>query len=179
VYWLERHSLLYHKVRSRVEALRFGTTAATDRKQTPQSRFQHAVDSGAAAFERGIRMYLTVARAVDAQVLVPQVVYVAGGKDAASDSVARVLWAGGYGPADVIWKGYARFDSVTRRVATELNARHVPASDSSLWRADGFTEGDPIHFNDRGAWRLAAHLAPTVREMARASGPRLDRAGIP
>jgi lysophospholipase L1-like esterase len=168
--WLEHHSLLYHKLGSRFQAIRFGASASQGRAETPVERYRQAVDSGAAGFARGLRMYLSVARSLGVPVVVPQVVYVGGG-GGKPDSMAVAVWAGGYGPAPVIWDGYARYDAEARSVASELGATHIPASDPELWRLDGYAPGDPVHFNDRGAWRFAAHLARTIRALPPTTHP--------
>ncbi len=162
--WLERRSLLYHKLSSRLQALRFGGRAASNRAETSPERYRAVVDSGTAAFSRSVRMYLATAQALGIPVVIPQVVYVGGGS-ANRDSAAVAVWSNSYGPPAVIWDGYARYDAAARAVAAERGAAYIAATDSVLWQADSFTRGDPVHFNDQGAWRMARHIARAIREL--------------
>jgi len=70
-----------------------------------------------------------------------------------------------YAPPAMVWEGYARFDSVTRAVATGLKTRYVPVSDSAVWKLDAYAGDDPIHFNDQGASRFAHQLARAILSM--------------
>jgi lysophospholipase L1-like esterase len=177
--WLERHSLLYHKLRERLKAVRFRSAGADLRQRTASARYEAALSDGAQKFSRDVRMFVAAAQSLGVRVMIPQIVYAArfpvGGTTSAN---AQVRWRAGFpfAPTDVVWAGYARYDSVARAEAARAGAVYVPASDSTLWLVDGYAGDDPIHFNNRGAWRMAGHLARAIRTMvpvgpASTSGP--------
>jgi lysophospholipase L1-like esterase len=160
--WLEQHSLLFHKLRSRLEAIQIRSAGRENNAQAETIHYGAALADGVERVARDMRAYLSVANSWGINVVVPQVVYAArvapGG---ATDAAASELWARAFlfAPRETVWTGYARVDSVARAAATALGALHVAATDSSLWLMDAYVEGDPIHFNDRGAERWARHLS--------------------
>jgi lysophospholipase L1-like esterase len=166
--WLERHSLLYHKLGSRLEAMRFRSSDAELGAVASGDDHRRALEGGSQSFERNVNAFLAVSQSLGVPVVVPQVVYAArSGRGPARDSAIAALWrnAAPYAPPGTIWSGYSRYDSVARAAAVKFGGSYVPASDSLLWLADGYFEGDPIHFNDEGARRLARHLAVAIRPL--------------
>jgi lysophospholipase L1-like esterase len=172
--WLEHHSLLFHKLGQRLQAIQFRSSGARQRGQTTAQSFDEGLGVGVERFARQLRAYLAVAQSLGIQVIVPQVVYAAEtGGGGAADSVVEGWWRGAmpFAPAQVVWSGYARYDSVARAAAGSFGALYVPARDSTLWSLDHYTEGDPVHFNDRGSRAFAEHLAGAIIAMpARHSG---------
>ena len=163
--WLERHSLLYHKLGSRLEAFQFRAEGEQVGEETTPEEHRRAIESGAQGFARNVRAFLAVSNTLGIRVVVPQVAYATkSGTGAANDSTVLALWANAvpFAPTATVWSGYAAYDSLAREAASTFGAVHVPASDSSLWLLDSYATGDPIHFNDQGAWRLARHLAAAI-----------------
>jgi lysophospholipase L1-like esterase len=164
-HWLERNSLLYHKLGSKLQAMRFQSSGEQVGEAVTPAEQRRTIERGAEAFARTTRSFLAVANALGIRVVVPQVVYATkAGTAAAHDSVVVNLWAQAapYAPPATIWSGYAAYDSVAQRAASSFGALYVPATDPSLWLLDGYAAGDPIHFNDEGARRLARHLAAAI-----------------
>lgn len=165
--WLEQHSLLYHKLRSKFAAVRFRSRGEGRLAQTAPRDFDHAVERGAREFGRQVAWYLAIAQSTGARVIVPQVVYAA---DSSTEAAVRDMerrWRGAipFAPVSEVMAGYARFDSTLRTMTATAGAIYVSAADSALWRLDGYAMGDPIHFNDRGSWRLAHHLSRTILDL--------------
>jgi lysophospholipase L1-like esterase len=163
--WLERHSLLYNKVTQRLLAMRYRSSGIRQRTQVSPQTFENQVAIGAERFGREVRAFLAVAQSHGFQVIVPQIVYAAqSGVAGASDSVMTALWSRAIpsAPASVVWRGYARYDSVSRAAAARFGAMYVPASDAALWLLSGYVADDPIHFNDEGSRRFADHLARAI-----------------
>ena len=160
--WLERHSLLYYKLAQRLQAIRFRASGERARARTPADGFEDRLGPGLERFSRHVRAFLAVAQSLGIEVVIPQVVYAAeAGGGGLADSVIDARWdrAVPFAPPEVVWRAYARYDSVARVAASSFGALYVPASDPVLWSLDGYAAGDPIHFNDRGARRFAQHLA--------------------
>ncbi len=168
--WLERHSLLYHKLRSRWQAIRFRSTGEESGARATPADYARVLPGGVEAFARNVRLYVTVARTLGIDVVIPEVVRAATpAADGGTPEAVELLWrrAMPFATSSDVRKGYAMIDSATRHIAAELGALHVPASNPELWMVDGYADGDPIHFNDVGAWRFARNLALALR-------PRLD-----
>jgi lysophospholipase L1-like esterase len=163
--WLERHSLLYGKM---VPMLRIvdGVAFGPVRGEPPADR-RASLARGEAQFEAGLVAYVAVARAFGAEVVLVQPVHVSGAAADAPPAVAA-LWARTFGGADapLVLEGYARFDAVQRRVAERHGATFLPTHGFGLDSVAFYEANDPIHFNDRGAARMAARLAEAL-------GPRL------
>ena len=166
VRWLERHSLLYHKLGSRLQAIRFRSSGAEEQAQTSEADFARRLAIGEERFARHVRAYLAVAQSLGIQVVVPQAVYVGGPARSGEvvDTIAGARWARAipFAPLEVVWRGYVAYDSVLRAATSDFGALYVPSSDATLWSLDGFAEGDPVHFNDRGARRFGQALAAAV-----------------
>jgi lysophospholipase L1-like esterase len=165
--WLERRSLLYHKLESRLRAVRFRTSADEGRSRTETARYAEVLEEGLRTFERHLELFVMTARYFDIDVLVPQVVYAAASTEGGRhDSLVAGLWRRAVGVAEpeVLWNGYARLDSVTRLSAFRAGAQYLAADDSSLWSVDGYAYGgsDPVHFNDLGSATFARHLADAI-----------------
>jgi hypothetical protein len=167
-HWLEQHSLLYHKLRSKFEAIRYHSEDRENRQRATAADYQRFLDAGAASFDRSVRGYLSEAQSLGIKVIVPQVVYAAHAPAGqGGDSAITALWSQAmpFAPPSIIWQGYARYDSIETAAAAHYGVMHVPSGTASLWQLDSYADGDPIHFNDKGSWRFAEHMADVVRAL--------------
>jgi lysophospholipase L1-like esterase len=168
--WLERHSLLYHKLRSKFEAISFRSSgAALGAAVTPAAR-QKTLELGSQGFGRSVREYLAVAQSLKTRVLVPQVAFAskpAPGSGAAGETALTEMWqrATPFAPLPVMRQGYALYDSAARSAAADFGVTYVPVADSTMWAMDVYADGDPIHFNDKGSWKMARQLADVIRRL--------------
>ncbi|HEX4468542.1 MAG TPA: GDSL-type esterase/lipase family protein [Gemmatimonadaceae bacterium] len=158
--WLEGHSLLYVKLRERYLAIRFARRASRA-NQKPSIATASLIEPGAQNFERRVRNYLAVARALDIPVVVPEVVQVSGGAthDTDPERVARWRHAMPFAPTDTVLAGYARYNAVLKSVTNAYGVPFIPMVESGIAGANYYSFNDPIHFNDRGADRFARALA--------------------
>lgn len=161
--WLAQHSLFYGKLAGRwravtVRRLRRGAL----KERPPDSQWEKGIALGTVAFERDLSAFLAVARNLGIQVIIPQVTHVSGaGAVTEADSAARRTWGGTFaGPSpEMVLRGYNTFDSVARAAAPRFGATHVVTEAFASRGTDFFVPTDAIHFNDRGADRMAAGLA--------------------
>lgn len=168
--WLERHSLLYHKLRSKFEAISFRSSGSERGRRLTDADYRDAMQNGSRGFARFVGEYVSVAQTLKSTVLVPQVVYAAKAstrKGGVGDSALKVMWnhATPFAPLATVRSAYALYDSSARQATTTFGAVYVPASDSTLWDVDSYADGDPIHFNDQGSWKFARELAETIRRL--------------
>jgi len=161
--WLARHSLLYNKLLFRWKAVRFS------RQQPPplsDSSWARAIDNGAERFERELTMFFAAARALGIRVVLPEVVHVSGpGSLTLSEPpLVRSFWQRTvpFAPPEVVLAAFAKFDAVARNVACRFGETYIPLDGVGLAGDSLYAEGDPIHFNDRGADRMARTLAPAL-----------------
>jgi hypothetical protein len=170
--------LLYHKVSERLRAIRYRSAATRQGAQVQAHEVAAWVSTGADLFGRHVRAFLAVAQSLGIEVVVPQVVYAArSAPEWGGDSVVAALWRRAIpsAPPDVVWRGYASYDSVARAAAASYGATYVPATDSALWQLESYTPGDPIHFNDRGSRRFGEAIAAAILAAPRLN-PRMTRA---
>ena len=123
--WLERHSLLYNKLEQRWLAIRSVRRGGQRQASTPVGAYDQAVTRGAEGFSRDLRALVTVIRLEEIPVVIPQVTYMGAAGALRRDSVAiSDVWRAGvpFAPPGVLISAYARFDSVTRSVASTLGA---------------------------------------------------------
>src|SRR2546428_12826481 len=129
--------------------------------QTPvrsESLWTRAIDSGAERFEHELQMFVAVARALGIRVVLPEVVHVSGpGSLTVSEPLVRRLWqrAVPFAPPEVVLAAFAKFDAVARNVACRFGGAYISLDWVDLAGDSLYAEGDPIHFNDRGADRMA------------------------
>ena len=163
--WLERHSLLYNKLLGRWLAIRSQHRGTGRRQATSPEQFERAISRGATGFGHDLGTFLFLARAEGIPVLLPQVVYMGSGSTRSRDSTQiAAVWrvAVPFAPPGTLFEGYTRFDSVTRSVAEAHGATYLPTTDSGLGATDLYAEGDPVHFNARGADRMGRMLADAL-----------------
>jgi hypothetical protein len=123
------------------------------------------IDSGAARFERDLRVFLGVARSLGIRVVVPEVVHVSGvGVVEEPDSTTHREWSYTmpFARVETVLRAYVRFNSVLRDVAACFGVTWVPTTSFGLDGRAWYDAGDPIHFNDRGADRMAQRLAQAL-----------------
>ena len=171
--WLERHSLLYHKLGSRFQAVRQRASGQERLARATPADFAKVVDAGLETYARNLRAFLAVAQSQGITVVIPQLVYTAeADAEHGTNSTVHALWRNAipFAPPEVVWSSYAKLDSVARAAAAEYHAAHIQAADSSLYWLDAYSIGDPIHFNDVGAWRMGRHLAAVVSRLPSVTG---------
>jgi lysophospholipase L1-like esterase len=166
-HWLSRHSLLYGELVGRFKALRFSAAGQRFRGQARVSTApaDAVIDSGAAQFERDLRVFLGVARSLGIRMVVPEVVHVSGvGVVEEPDSTTHREWSYTmpFARVETVLRAYVRFNSVLRDVAACFGATWVPTTSFGLDGRAWYDAGDPIHFNDRGADRMAQRLAQAL-----------------
>jgi lysophospholipase L1-like esterase len=164
-HWLSRHSLLYGELVGRFKVLRFsaaGQRASGQTRASTPPADDVVVDSGAARFERDLTVFLSVARSLGVRVVVPELVDVSGvGTVEEPDSATHREWSYTmpFARVETVLRAYVRFNSVLRDVAACFGATWVPTTSFGLDGRAWYDAGDPIHFNDRGADRMAQRLA--------------------
>ena len=166
-HWLSRHSLLYGELVGRFKVLRFSAAGQRGggqaRASTPWADV--VIDSGAAQFERDLRVFLSVARSLGVRVVVPELVQVSGvGVVEEPDSTTRQEWSYTmpFARVKTVLRAYIRFNTVLRDVAACFGATWVPTTSFGVDGRAWYDAGDPIHFNDRGADRMAQRLSQAL-----------------
>lgn len=177
--WLRRNSLLYGKVLARLKAMRRARRPRAG--GTPDRRkLVERLEEGADRFGEDLDQLLRLAREEGIQVVLPGIV-LAGGELAGTDtgeSTAELL-SGYFGKsADVIRTAYRLYDEAIRGAAERHGAVYLPTDSFGLHEERYYATGDPIHFNDSGADRMARFLARDLLEagLIDASGPSRCRA---
>jgi len=162
-HWLTRHSLLYGKLVGRLEVLHFVASgrraSATGAPQLPP---QAVVDTGARRFEQDLTAFLAVTRSFDIRVVIPELVQMSGvGSLEEPDSTIRRIWSYTvpFARPETVLQGYVRYNEALRNTARRFGATWIPTDSFGLAGKEWYEEGDPIHFNDRGAERMAQQLA--------------------
>src|SRR5204863_5943916 len=156
-YWLSRHSLLYAKILERLHVIQFGAAgrrAVVAAGVATRDGEPAGLDSGAIQFDHAVTAFLAVAQAFGFRVVVPEVVHVSGvGAVAEADQRIRQSWirAMPFATPEGVLQGYARYNAVLRDDARRFHAVWVPTDSFALKGVELYADGDPIHFNDRGA----------------------------
>ncbi len=166
-HWVSSHSLLYAKLMGRFKALRFSmqrpaepgsdASADTDSKDT--------VTVATTRFERDVSSFVVVAQNLGIRVVLPEVVHVSGvdvGFEA--DPASRRVWerAIPFARAEDVLTGYLEFNAVLERMANRFGVTFVPTATFGLRGQSWYAEGDPVHFNDRGADRMGHKMAEAL-----------------
>jgi len=163
-HWLSRHSLLYGKLVERLLVLRYVSAGrrALTRAQAAGPSDEEIIESGAQQFERDLTFFLTVARSLGARVVIPAMVHVSGvGTEQERDSTLWREWSYTvpFARPETVLRGYVRYNVVLQELARRFSATWVPTDSFGLAGPEWYAPGDPIHFNDRGADRMARRLA--------------------
>jgi lysophospholipase L1-like esterase len=174
-YWLGRHSLLYAKVVARWDALRY-TAAGRQTLARPEAAERSegaAIDSGAAQLQRDLAAFLSVALSLRIRVVIPELVQVSGLGGASLDSATRRVWAQTvpFAKPETVLQGYARYAELMRTTAQQFRVAWVPTAQFGLVGPTWYEPDDPIHFNDRGADRMARQLAQALVAEHRLDAP--------
>jgi lysophospholipase L1-like esterase len=163
--WVEVHSLLYTKLRERFLALRFARLGSRSVRRATIGA-PSLIEPGAQHFERRVRNYFAVARALGIPVVVPEVVQISGGDTHETDPWRIAEWRHTvpFAPADSVLAGYARYNAALRSVTNSYGVPFIPMLQLDITGTNYYSFGDPIHFNDRGAERFARGLAAQLFE---------------
>ena len=166
-HWLSGHSLLYGKLVARLQTLRFRAAGrrALEAPPAPERSPEAVIDSGARRFEQDLTAFLAVARTLGIRVVIPEVVQVSGvGALQENDPAVHEMWAHTvpFGRPEDVLLGYVRFNAVLQRVAVRSCATWVSTKPFGLVGTAWYESGDPVHFNDRGADRMAHGLAEAL-----------------
>lgn len=161
--WLARHSLLYDKLISKLEVL---TRVARGRRLRNEhlrsaARFDTVFAEGSRDFERNVTSFVLVAKSLGIRVIIPQLIFAADTTVANGGLALKHEWSQAvpYANTARVLDGYAKFNSVLQKVAERESLLFIPASSFGLNNTSFFAEGDPIHFDDSGARRMAERLA--------------------
>ena len=158
--WLRDHSLLYNKLALKVKVLQRAVSARRAREESSPQAYMESIEAGAARHQKDLRSFLLVAQGFGIPVVVPQTVYIGGDDPKAVDAEIRSMWENAVGaPLEHILFGYRRYEEVTRQVTTALNVPYLPLHDTGLESKQWYSDGDPVHFNDEGADRMASWVA--------------------
>jgi lysophospholipase L1-like esterase len=172
--WLEQHSLLYGKLVGRFQALRF-RGAGGSRVVRGAAEWNAPLEAGAARFQRGLESLAAVARARHIPMVWMTVTHVSAGDSLPASTLVGRNWMNtvpGVPPA-VTLDGYRRFNARIVTVAQRYGIPMIDGAASGVAGPDFYADGDPIHFNDRGADRFASFVADTLaRLLAAAARPR-------
>ncbi|HUL49846.1 MAG TPA: GDSL-type esterase/lipase family protein [Gemmatimonadales bacterium] len=166
-HWLTQHSLLYGKLVEHMNVFRFRASGhrALARAGAAVPSDSEVVDRAARDFERGLRLFVTVAHSCGARVVIPELVQASGFvPNPERDSVVWHSWSYTvpFARSETVLSTYARFSQVAKAVAGELGATWIPTESFQLVGAQWYEPGDPIHFNDRGADRMAQGIADAL-----------------
>lgn len=170
-HWLSRHSLLYTKVVSRLQVSRAGVVArdvrgkerrGTTRGETkPLGLEAHFADG----FQRDLNSFLAVAQALGIRIVLAELIQEAGSDTTVTlDSASRRNWANTtpWSAPETVVRGYAVYNSVIRDAAARYSDTLIPTAGFGLAGATWYADGDPIHFNDRGAQRMAEQMGQAL-----------------
>lgn len=163
--WLREHSLLYNKLAIKAKILQRAASAkAASRESSPQS-YVESIEAGAARHEKDLRSLLLIAQGFGMRVVVPQTVHIGSDDPKAVDSEIAQRWQSSVGaPVEHILFGYRRYEEVTRQLTAALNVPYLPLHDTGLEGKQWYSDGDPVHFNNEGADRMAFWVAHNLAQ---------------
>jgi len=166
--WLTVHSLLYGKVVERLTVLGFFQERRRVQSDSAVSAGGRArLDEGADSFVRDTRLFLSAAKALGLKVAVASIVHAGLARDTlALDPGLRQLWRNTvpYAQPNTVLAGYERYNAALERVAGEEKVPFVSTRDFGLTEPRWYANGDPIHFRDEGADRMAQQMARALVE---------------
>jgi lysophospholipase L1-like esterase len=161
--WLEQHSLLYGKLVGRFKALRFRGTGNA-RVVRSAAEWNRLLEAGAARFQRNLESLAAVSQARHIPMVWMTITHVSAGDSFPASPAVERNWINtlpGVPPA-VTLDGYRRFNGRIAYVAQRYGIPLIDGAASGVVGADLYAEGDPIHFNDRGADRFASFVGETL-----------------
>ena len=167
--WFEEHSLLYAKLRDRLGAIAFHKLRASTLGATLEANRQardSVLASGAQAFGRELRFFLVVAKSLGIRVVLPAVVQVSGVASDVTDRTQRAEWqrAVPFASPSTVLEGYRQYNEEIKTAAEDQGATYLPTAECGLTGTRWYADGDPIHFNDAGAARMAQCIAAGIRD---------------
>jgi lysophospholipase L1-like esterase len=163
--WLQERSLLYNKLAIKAKVLQRSASAKSARRESSPRIYTESIEAGAARHEKDLRSFLLIARGFEIPVVVPQTVHIGGHDPKEVDSEIADRWRNAIGaPLEQILAGYTRYEEVTRRVTTALGVPYISLHDAGLESKQWYADGDPIHFNNEGADRMAFWLARALTQ---------------
>jgi lysophospholipase L1-like esterase len=180
VHWLSRHSMLYAKLADRWNVLQF----ARQGKAVRQSQASNASGDLTAALDRfrhEVESFVLIARQSGIQVVLAEPVHVSGvGATTESDPERRARWsvAVPFAGTEEVLAGFQEFDRVLREVSAELDVPFITTDDFGLQGDRWYAEGDPIHFNNLGADRMAEQLATRLSATVLECAPKCQAAKV-
>ena len=160
--WLGSHSLFYRKVKGRFGAISFRRSGGEGQAWSDPDSI---IALGTSGWSRDMGAFLAVAQSMDFEVLVPQPVFATVGFGAAIDSVTVASWRRSvpFAEPHTVTRGYKSFSDAADSLANRFeNTMYVRTDAFDLAHPEWYAEQDPIHFNDRGAERMAEALSKTV-----------------
>lgn len=158
--WLRGHSLLYNKLALKAKAFQRAGSARTARRESSPQMYRTSIEAGAARHEKDLRSFLLVAQGFGIRVVIPQTIHIGSDDPKAVDSEIAWMWQNAVGaPLEHVLFGYRRYEEVTRQLATTLNVPYLPLHDTGLESKQWYADGDPVHFNNEGADRMAFWVA--------------------
>jgi lysophospholipase L1-like esterase len=186
-HWLSRHSLLYAKILDRWNAVQFLRSGTRQRQaavaeQRPPLELGPALDQ----FRWELTSFILLAQEAGIQVVLPEPVQVSGvGTQSEPDSARRLRWetAVPFASTEEVLEGFRQYSQVLREVGNRFGARFIPTDQFGLAGTEWYSDGDPIHFNDRGADRMARAMATSLvaaglfKTAIRSNGPGLGLRG--
>ena len=164
--WLSRHSLLYGKFLDRWNVVQFMKRGrrmgnAAEAASPPRPDLTPALDR----FRHEVESFVLIARESGIRVVLAQPVQVSGvGVVAEPDSGRRLRWevAVPFASPEEVLAGFRQYSQVLREVGAELGVPFIATDGFGLAGVEWYSEGDPIHFNDRGAERMARAMASAL-----------------
>jgi lysophospholipase L1-like esterase len=165
--WLRDHSLLYNKLALKAKVLQRAASAKTARQESSPQAYTESIEAGAARHEKDLRSFLLIAQGFGIRVVVPQTLHIGSDDPKAVDSEIAWMWQNAVGaPLEHILSGYRRYEDVTRQLTAALKVPYLPLHDTGLESKQWYADGDPVHFNDEGADRMAFWIARKLTEQA-------------
>jgi lysophospholipase L1-like esterase len=163
--WLREHSLLYNKLALKAKVLQRAASARTARRESSPQTYIESIEAGAARHEKDLRSFLLIAQGFGIRVVVPQTVHIGSDDPKAVDSEIAWMWQNAVGaPLEHILFGYRRYEEVTRQLTAALNVPYLPLHDTGLDSKQWYSDGDPVHFDNEGADRMAFWVARRLTE---------------
>jgi lysophospholipase L1-like esterase len=158
--WLREHSLLYNKLALKAKILQRAASARSAREQSSAQTYTESIEAGAARHEKDLRSFLLIAQGFGIRVVVPQTVHIGTDDPKGVDSEIAWMWQNAVGaPVEHILFGYRRYEEVTQRLTAALDVPYLPLHDTGLESKQWYAVGDPVHFNNEGADRMAFWVA--------------------
>jgi hypothetical protein len=168
--------MLYAKLQDRWNAIRFlrrgrrmrDTAAAPAR---PPLDLRPALDR----FRHELESFILIARQCGIRVVLPAPVHVSGADLLTEpDSATRIRWevAVPFASPEEVLEGFRAYGQVLRDVSIELQVPFIATDKFGLAGGEWYSEGDPIHFNDRGADRMAIKLASALVDAGMLESPQ-------